>query len=120
MAEVAITDFYDKIDYLLELQPILPGSFNLSQNYPNPFNPVTNIQFDIPAHENGGIQVQLNIYNVVGQLIRTLVDETKFPGQYIAQWDGRNETGEKVPSGVYFYTLTANKFKETRKMILLK
>jgi hypothetical protein len=89
----------------------------LDQNYPNPFNPTTTIEYSIatPGH------VTLNVYNVAGQLVRTLVDEVQSPGQIRpVRWEGENNTGEAVSSGVYFYKLTTARFTKTRKMVLLK
>lgn len=101
-----------------ELSSSLPGvptAFSLPQNYPNPFNPTTSIRYDIAT----ATKVELTIYNMLGQKIRTLVSENKNPGTYIAQWDGRNEVGQ-APSGVYFYRLTAGEFSQVRRMLLLR
>jgi len=101
---------------------ILPKSFSLGQNYPNPFNPNTTIRFEIGA--GGGtqqaMQTTLKVYNILGQLVKTLVDEPKSPGIYYQTWDSKDEQGGKVASGVYFYQLRAGKYNETKKMVLLK
>ena len=90
---------------------------SLSQNYPNPFNPTTTISYTVGQRA----QVSLRIYNVAGQLIRTLADEARTPGEvHTATWDGRNEAGQSVSSGVYFYKLVAGNFVQTKKMVLLK
>jgi hypothetical protein len=94
----------------------MPTDYVLHNNYPNPFNPETNIQFDIP--ENGN--VSLKIYNMLGQEIKTLVEETKNAGTHMVQWDGRNENGQSIPSGVYIYRLIAENFTATKKMSLMK
>jgi hypothetical protein len=94
----------------------VPERFSLCQNYPNPFNPNTKIDFSIPRNS----KVRLCIYNVMGQRIKTLVDETKTAGYYDVIWDGKNEKGQEVASGIYLYRLEADDFKETKKMILLK
>jgi len=117
------------IDYALELEP-LPTEFQLAQNYPNPFssdarsrlagNPTTTIRFSIPARLVDGAQVQLRLYNALGELVRTLVDERMFPGQYTAVWDGRNARGEQVSSGIYIYQLLTNEFKQTKRMTILR
>ena len=93
-----------------------PKDFALRQNYPNPFNPVTMIPFDIsaPAH------VTLTIYNIRGQAVRTLVDESMTARSYARQWDGRNDAGQSVSSGVYFYKLVAGDFQDVRKLVLMK
>ncbi|MEJ2720344.1 MAG: T9SS type A sorting domain-containing protein [bacterium] len=90
----------------------------LEQNYPNPFNPRTTIEFSIKESTH----VSLRIYNVAGQLVRTLADAVMTPrqGGYVVDWDGRSDTGRLVSSGIYFYRLEAGDFVATRKMILLK
>ncbi len=91
----------------------LPGKFELSQNYPNPFNPVTTIRFQIPEKQ----QVKLVIYNMLGQKIATLLDAEKNPGYYHVTWDGRDEAGREVSSGIYIYRLGG---KETRTGRMVK
>lgn len=98
----------------------LPKAFALGQNYPNPFNPSTTLTFDIPDEKVQGVHVELKVYNIRGQLVRTLVDEVKQPGHFVVQWNGRNEKGEIASSGVYFYRIKAGDFVTTRKMVLLK
>ncbi len=93
-----------------------PSEFTLSQNYPNPFNPVTNIEFSLPR----AAKVRLDIYNIVGQKVRTLVDEEMEPGRYVADWDGKDEKGNSVSSGVYFYRMDAGDFSDIKKMLLVK
>ena len=97
-----------------------PETFSLSQNYPNPFNPNTTIQFDIPFTGKQMIKVQLRIYNLSGELIRTLVNEEKSPGIYQVHWDGMDETGNQVASGIYLCQFRAGDFNHSRKMILMK
>ncbi|MGB2697578.1 MAG: FlgD immunoglobulin-like domain containing protein [Candidatus Zixiibacteriota bacterium] len=94
----------------------VPYRFSLSQNYPNPFNPDTRIDYSIPRDA----KVKLCIYNVMGQRIKTLVDETKTPAYYDVVWDGRNDKGEEVATGTYLYKMETDDFKEVKKMILLK
>jgi hypothetical protein len=90
----------------------------LDDNYPNPFNPTTTIKYSIA--DRG--QVSLNIYNAAGQLVRTLVNEEQAPqaGGFAKVWNGLNNKGQSVASGVYFYQLTAKNFEQTKKMVLLK
>ena len=88
-----------------------PNNFKLEQNYPNPFNPSTKISFAIPSKEN----VTLKIYNILGKEVATLVNGNLNSGNYSITWDASN-----VSSGIYFYTLKTNSFKETRKMVLMK
>jgi len=94
----------------------LPISFGLDFNYPNPFNPETKINYQFPEASN----VVIKVFNMKGQLVRTLIDEFKEPGSYTVVWDGRNVAGLSVPSGAYFYKMKAGNFQETRKMVLLK
>jgi len=89
----------------------LPESFYISQNYPNPFNPVTNLEFGISDLEF----VSLKVYDVLGNEIKTLVNENKSPGTYRVEFDGSN-----LSSGMYFYKITAGEFTEVKKMTLLK
>lgn len=93
-----------------------PDKFILKQNYPNPFNPSTRIAYSLPAASH----VTLKIYRVDGQLIRTLQNGLQKEGSHEIIWDGRNESGVKVSSGIYFYELQADNFNQTKKMILLK
>jgi hypothetical protein len=95
----------------------LPGSrVTLSQNVPNPFNPETTIRFTLPASDH----VSLSIYSASGALVKTLVDGVQPSGTHDFTWNGQDSKGNTVSSGVYFYRLTAGKFNETRKMVLLK
>ena len=94
----------------------VPNSFFLHQNYPNPFNPTTRINYDLPNDGN----VLIKISDVKGNHIRTLVDDYVQMGLKFIVWDARNNNGEKVPAGIYFYTFKVNDFLQTQKMILLK
>ncbi|MBO8152134.1 MAG: carboxypeptidase regulatory-like domain-containing protein [Candidatus Marinimicrobia bacterium] len=101
----------------IEKENPIPEKFALYDNFPNPFNPTTQIKFDMP--EQGF--VILNIYDLTGKLIKTLVSERKNPGTYIAIWDGTNNKGQKIPSGIYIYKLDIKgKFSSSGKMILMK
>jgi hypothetical protein len=93
-------------------------TYNLRQNYPNPFNPSTRIQYSIKEQAH----VTLKIYNVAGQLVKTLVNKEQSPRAdgYTVQWSGRSDAGTPVSSGVYFYKLVAKNFTQTKKMVLLK
>jgi hypothetical protein len=91
-------------------------SNSLGQNYPNPFNPQTTIAFSIAERAN----VRVAVYNVNGALVRTLANESRAAGAYALTWDGRDDGGRQVASGVYFYKLTAGSFTQTKKMVLLK
>ena len=101
--------------------PELPEVFSLSQNYPNPFNPATTIKFQLPE-KNGTATVRtvLRVYDILGRLVRTIVDEDMSPGFYTKQWDGLNDNGVGISSGVYFYSIMAGDFRQTKKMLLIK
>ncbi len=100
----------------------LPKSFVLEQNYPNPFNPSTTISYSI--HSRGSSEdpnrTLLEIYNLLGQKVRTLVDEAQSPGLYSIEWAGNNDAGKKVSSGIYFYRLVLGAESQTKKMMLVK
>ena len=102
---------------VLELQST-PMEFALHQNFPNPFNPDTTIKYELAESAD----VTLQIYNVLGQVVRTLVSaESQVPGRYQIRWNGMDENGVSVSSGVYFYRLSAEgKFQDVRKLMLLK
>jgi len=95
----------------------LPAAFGLRQNVPNPFNPSTTIAFEVP---DGGAQVSLRVYDAAGRLVRTLVDGYEPSGMRTMTWDGRDDEGRSMPSGIYFSRMTAPEFSEATKMILLK
>ncbi|MFH1069292.1 MAG: FlgD immunoglobulin-like domain containing protein [Candidatus Glassbacteria bacterium] len=97
----------------------LPKAFSLSQNSPNPFNPSTTISYAIPE-QTGQLQVVLNVFNLRGQIVRTLVDQPQAAGAYNVNWDGTDSQGRRISSGVYFYRLQAGDFVSTRKMVVLK
>jgi len=90
--------------------------FSLSENYPNPFNPETDISFSLPERT----QVSLIIYNILGEKVKTLVNEVMEPGAHTAHWNGKDESGSSVASGIYFYRLKAKSFDQTMKMVLMK
>jgi|GEM_PF-4901461 len=94
----------------------MPVSFELYQNFPNPFNPSTTIVFDIPEPAT----VNLAVYNMLGQVVRTLVAGKLEAGRQNVQWDGKNEFGERLSSGVYLYRIEAGNFVQTRKLVLMK
>jgi rhodanese-related sulfurtransferase len=104
---------------ILLLSAGLPQSHRLLQNYPNPFNPRTDIRYQI-AESDLLAHTSLKIYNILGQEIRTLVDQAQEPGYYTVTWDGRDDTGRQVASGFYFYRLSAGEFTATKSMVLLK
>ncbi len=97
-----------------------PNRFTLLQNNPNPFNMTTNITFEVPALAQGSIPVKLQVYNVQGQLVRLLEDRLRPAGRYTVQWDGRDNQGDPVSSGVYFYKLFAGDVVLTKKLAVMK
>lgn len=99
-----------------EDSPIIPAHFALGQNFPNPFNPTTTIEFALPRSSH----VRLEVYNAIGQHVITLLEGDYQAGLRTVEWDGRNESDREVASGVYFYRIQADNFKDSKKMILLK
>ncbi|MFA6108192.1 MAG: FlgD immunoglobulin-like domain containing protein [Candidatus Latescibacterota bacterium] len=98
-----------------ELVSAKPRAYALAQNHPNPFNPETAIRYSVPEPAS----VRIEIYNSLGQRVRTLVDAHHATGEYAVQWDGRDAGGAKLTAGVYIYTMRAGTFVENRKMVLL-
>ncbi len=99
-----------------EKNSILPATLELGNNYPNPFNPSTTIEYAVPQSEN----VTINIYNMVGQRIKTLVNGFHSPGRYKTVWRGDDNQGNRVGSGIYFYSLRKGNVSIVKKMVLLK
>jgi hypothetical protein len=97
-------------------QSTTPQIFILMQNYPNPFNPETRIKFQVPA--TGWIE--LEVFNMIGQHVATLLQGKRAAGEYELIWDGRNDLGQLVPSGIYLLSLRAGKLTQTRKMVLAR
>jgi len=108
---------------MVEMISVLPRKYDLSQNYPNPFNPQTSIHYALPVAS----QVELVIYNIMGHQVRKLVSGRVSAGYHRVLWDGRDDQGRDVPSGVYFYRLQAvdvgdpsNRFQSIKKMVVVK
>jgi hypothetical protein len=95
---------------------VMPVAFALKQNAPNPFNPSTGIAFDLPVAS----QVRLEILNILGQKVRTLVNEYREAGSHTVIWDGRDDYGSTTASGVYFYRIEAGEHQAVKKMMMLK
>ena len=101
--------------------PALPSSFELYQNRPNPFNPITTIDFYVNGSDQFGDKlVRLEVFNILGQTIKTLIDQALPPGQHSVVWDGTDDNGEQAASGVYLYRLRIDEESQTKKMMLLK
>jgi hypothetical protein len=94
----------------------IPEKFELKQNYPNPFNPSTNLEYSLPQIS----RIQIIVSDVLGRRVKTLVNTTQLAGNYKMVWDGRNDFGINVASGIYFYSLLTEKFKLTKRMLLVK
>jgi hypothetical protein len=99
-----------------DVQVTLPEKFSLSQNYPNPFNPVCNINYALPTD----CEVTLAVYNILGQKVKVLVDEYQSAGYKSVEWDGKDDQGRELTTGVYFYRIKAGDFVQARKMVLVK
>jgi flagellar hook assembly protein FlgD len=97
-----------------------PLDYALEQNYPNPFNPTTTIRYQLP---DDAVQAKLTVYNTLGEVVRVLVDEIQNAGTYTIQWDGQDNAGNIVSSGVYYLRLTANgktNYANVKKMLFMK
>ena len=101
---------------ILEDKTPLNSDFKLYQNYPNPFNPITSLQYDLTKD---GV-VNITIYDMMGRLVKTLVDGSQTAGFKTAQWDATNDRNEPVSAGIYHYTVQLGKHREAKKMLLLK
>ncbi len=97
-------------------EPLVPASYSLSQNYPNPFNPTTNIVFSVPS----AMHVTVEVYNILGKKVATVFDNLANAGENIVTWNGTDQSGNNVASGVYFYRMQADDYIESRKMVLMK
>jgi len=105
----------------VEITP--PYTFDLGQNYPNPFNPSTAISFTVYSSQfivHGPIHTTLTIYNILGEKVRTLIDDNRVPGNYQIIWKGKDEEGKDVASGVYFYRLEVGEKSISKRMVLLR
>ena len=121
-AAKAVETYQDFVEVELERKK-MPATFCLKQNYPNPFNSATSIPFTVHGKlktENRPVHATLDIYNILGQKVRTLVDEKKKPGCYEIVWEGKDQKGNEVGSGIYLYKLKAGDYQQVRKMVLLK
>jgi hypothetical protein len=99
-----------------EPEHFIPEVFTLHQNHPNPFNPVTTLRYDLP--EDG--LVNITIYDMMGRVVKTLINDQQTAGYRSTQWDATNDAGSPVSAGVYLYSIEAGEFRQTKKMILLK
>jgi hypothetical protein len=104
------------------IPPSLPFGFNLEQNYPNPFNPTTTIMFEIgrDGSDSGPQHVSLEVFNVLGQRVTTLIDDDMPPGSYSVEWDATTNSGQRVATGLYLYRLRVGGEAKSKKMLFLK
>jgi len=116
MLEGGFWYIYQQMRWLTDVPMPGPLVNQLYQNFPNPFNPATRIDYSVA--EEG--RVILEVFNVKGARVRVLVHEVKLPGRYHAVWDGKNESGIKVASGVYFYRLIIGDYSTAKKMVMLR
>ena len=98
------------------IDEILPITYNLYNAYPNPFNPVTTLRYDLPEDSF----VEITVYDMLGNIIKNLVNQNENSGYKSVQWNATNNTGQSVSAGVYFYTIEAGNFRQTKKMVLIK
>nr|MBN2277652.1 T9SS type A sorting domain-containing protein [candidate division Zixibacteria bacterium] len=102
------------------INPLLPTTFTLNQNYPNPFNPTTKIDFEIGQSDYSQQHVRLEVYNILGRKVRTLVDDDMTTGSYSVIWDATDGDGTRVATGIYLYRLEVGDKSQSKKMLLLK
>jgi hypothetical protein len=95
---------------------LIPNSTVLYQNYPNPFNPTTELKFEMSQLSN----ISIKVYNILGKEITTLLEKNLPAGEYIIQWDGKDNKGNLLPGGVYFIQMKAGEYRQTIKTIFLK
>ena len=104
-------------DFVSNDQFILPpNEFSLNQNYPNPFNPSTTFSYELPEASI----VKINVYDVMGRIVKSLVNSSMAAGYHLSKWDATNDIGEVVSAGMYIYTIQAGEYRATKKMVLLK
>jgi hypothetical protein len=117
MTQAELSDYYGNLLSVTKGEPpILPKSFALHQNYPNPFNASTNITYELPM----AARVKIEVFNVMGQRVKTLLDREEQAGVHIIEWDGTSESGNDIASGIYLYRLTSDDFRAEKKMVLMK
>ena len=99
-----------------DINDVLPHKLLLHSNFPNPFNPITTLHYDLP--EDG--LVNITIYDMMGRIVKTLVNSSQTAGYRTINWNATNNVGQPVSAGLYLYTIQAGKFRQTKKMVLLK
>jgi hypothetical protein len=101
---------------LSEMEPNIPTGYTLFHNYPNPFNPITTLRYYLTEDLN----VKITIYDIMGKVVKTLINSSQNAGYKSSQWNATNDAGQPVSAGVYLYTMEAGHFRQTKKMVLLK
>ena len=104
---------------LVQITPdkdVIPLQYVLHQNYPNPFNPTTQIKYDLPEDA----MVNVTIYDMMGRVVKTMVNSQQNAGFKSVRWNATNDKGTPVSAGLYLYTIQAGQFRQTKKMVLLK
>ena len=116
--EVLFADFFiNELNILGVGQGLsIPEVFTLHQNYPNPFNPVTTLRYNLPEDA----MVNITIYDMMGRVVKTLINDQQTAGYWSLQWNATNDAGQPVSAGLYLYTIQAGEFRQTKKMVLLK
>ncbi len=117
---ISIKTTPDANDNIDQLSNTIPKKYRLYQNYPNPFNPETKIEFDVPKTQNDNESINITIYDLMGKQIKTLFDGTLNAGHYSLKWEGTDDQGHKLNSGMYFLIFKSNNYTNTIKMILLR
>ena len=107
---------FDASDVLSIDGGVVPDKFALYQNYPNPFNPITQIRYDLPEDA----LVNITIYDMMGRVVKTLINDQQSAGYRFTQWKATNDAGSPVSAGIYLYMIKAGDFRQARKMLLLK
>ena len=109
-------DVYHVDGILSEMEPNIPTEYALFHNYPNPFNPITTLRYYLPDDMN----VKITIYDIMGRVVKTLINSSQNAGYKSSQWNATNDAGQPVSAGVYLYTIEAGQYRQTKKMVLLK
>ncbi|HEX9614740.1 MAG TPA: FlgD immunoglobulin-like domain containing protein, partial [Bacteroidota bacterium] len=102
------------------IQTAYPVTFRLLQNYPNPFNAGTNIVFEVPDVQGKFVKALVQVFNLLGEKVKTLAKGEHAAGTYTVTWDGTDESGSRLPSGVYFYRLISTDYVSAKRMVLVK
>lgn len=108
--------FYKLTNIKNILNPVIPDQYELKQNYPNPFNPVTTIRYSLPRDS----QVRINVYNLKGQLVKTLINNSKSAGFHTVSWNIKDNAREEIAASIYLYQIVTPEFTDTKKLVVMK